>query len=119
MVWKRPRLSSKIILNNWVFLEIFIKIDDNEVRIELLELNQKYEDLEHTYNIAKEVSESMTDDWRNSELRAREFEKLYEQEKMMHQIHVKDLMDQFEEKERKWVIFIYGEILERRERETK
>jgi len=51
------------------------ELDDYEVRVELIDMHQKYEDLERNYEISKEISEHMTDDWRNSELRARDFEK--------------------------------------------
>eukprot|EP00344_Euplotes_crassus_P009456 CAMPEP_0197018310 /NCGR_PEP_ID=MMETSP1380-20130617/80028_1 /TAXON_ID=5936 /ORGANISM="Euplotes crassus, Strain CT5" /LENGTH=263 /DNA_ID=CAMNT_0042445511 /DNA_START=78 /DNA_END=870 /DNA_ORIENTATION=+ len=85
-----------------LFQKSVYKQDHTEVRDQLIDLNERYEDLERNYQIAKEVSESMTDDWRNSELRAREFEKLYEEEKVRHQDHIKELLIEFEEREKKW-----------------
>jgi len=84
------------------FQKKIYKLDHTEVRDQLINLNDRYEDLERTYHLSKDVSEAMTDEWRSSEIRARKFEKLYNQEKALHQDHVNSLLREFEEKERKW-----------------
>lgn len=85
--------------------DLILTIGENEVRIKLLEMNQKYEDLEQNFNIAKDLSASMTDDWRKSELRARDFEGKYKTEKILHKDHVIELFHEFEEKFEKMVWF--------------
>lgn len=70
-----------------------------------MELTQKYEDLEKNYNCIRQVSEEMTDDWRNSELRARDFEAKYNKEKQQREEQVLKMQQEFQEREQQWVWF--------------
>jgi len=80
-------------------------VEENELRLELMEMNHKYEDLEQNFKTMSELIETLTDDWRKSELRARDFEEKLNSEKILHRDHVKALLQQFEEREKEFVLF--------------
>ena len=87
------------------------ELDDPDIRLELFELHQKYENLEQSYNMARDLGETLTNDWEKAELKARKFEALYKLETQEHAEHVRTLMDQFKLREQELVHFSFGIFL--------
>lgn len=59
--------------------------------------------MKRTLKKFKELSKTLTDDWSKSELRARKFEQLYEDGKILHKIEVAKLNEAFAKREQEFI----------------
>ena len=72
-----------------------------DVRLELIELNQKYLDLHDNFEIVEGMCRTLTDDWQKSELESRKYKQLYNDGIILHKKHVEQLNEEFKEREKK------------------